>query len=390
MMIAAASLSLCGCLSFGSIATRGTTFDEGVGALQNRAILLNIARANHHDPLYFVSVGSATAQGQTDLRLAAPPVTTGPGLTTTEKQLTFGVAGSTWLDNQTSTNVQLGVFSTHDFYVGLMTPLQLSEVDLLLRQGFPRELVFYLVIAKARITPPNGRPFYLYNEPRDAARYALFVKAIEVAMEHGLTTEVVPAPSPASPPTQTVAGQSNGAGAIQFVLKPDTAAPPIQECFDRALATSAANDDFDQLISEKKVTPNLCGGGAHQTASQDVYLDGPDKPASQVEVIFRSTYGIFQYLGGIMNSTEAAAPTLVDYGIPGEVTPPGELLHIEKRSGLSGCFTAVTYDGESLCVPQDGAALENTKDVFDILTALLALKQSPGDLPASQSVLIAP
>jgi hypothetical protein len=289
--------------------------------------------------------------------------------------------------------VQLGVFSTHDFYVGLMTPLQLSEVDLLLRQGFPRELVFYLVIAKARITPPSGRPYYIYNEPHDAARYALFVGAIKIAMEHGLTTEVVPA-SPAapaaSPPPQTVAGESSG-GTIQFVLKENTAAPPIQECFDRALATDAANQEFDQLISAMKVTPNLCGVAAHPSASQDVYLDGPDKPPSKVEVVFRSTYGIFQYLGEIMNDAGPAAPALTDYGIPGEVTPAGELLHIEKRSAISGdCFTAVTYDGEPLCVPKDGEALQNTKDVFDILTALLALKQTPGDLPAPQAVLIAP
>jgi hypothetical protein len=31
-----------------------------------------------------------------------------------------------------------------------------------------------------------------------------------------------------------------------------------------------------------------------------------------------------------------------------------------------------------------------TKDIFNVLSVLVALKQSPGDLPATQSVLIAP
>jgi hypothetical protein len=39
-------------------------------------------------------------------------------------------------------------------------------------------------------------------------------------------------------------------------------------------------------------------------------------------------------------------------------------------------------------VPQESA--QTTKQVFNVLSALVALKQSPGDLPASQTVLVAP
>jgi hypothetical protein len=54
----------------------------------------------------------------------------------------------------------------------------------------------------------------------------------------------------------------------------------------------------------------------------------------------------------------------------------------------AGCFTAVNYGGKSYCVPQEST--QTTKQVFNVLSALVALKQSPGDLPASQAVLIAP
>jgi hypothetical protein len=48
----------------------------------------------------------------------------------------------------------------------------------------------------------------------------------------------------------------------------------------------------------------------------------------------------------------------------------------------TGCFTAVNYGGRGYCVPQERA--QTTKQVFNVL------KQSPGDLPASQTVLVAP
>ena len=375
-LAALAALPLAGCLSLGQVADRGTTFDQSVGELQNRAILLNIARASRHDPLYFVSAGSASATGSSDLRVGLPPVTFGPGLTVEQKQIAFGFGGSSSYDQNTNTNVSLGVYNTHDFYVGLMSSLRLDELDLLLRQGFPRELVYMLTIDKARITPPGGRPYYIYNDPRDPARYALFVRAIQTAMEHGLTTEVAPV-QPATPPSGGDAGK---------------APPPVvQQCFDRALATEAANAEFDQLSAAHPGGLDLCGTGATSGKSQAVYFDGPDKPPSQVEVVFRSTYGIFQYLGGIVAAPDAQTPQLLDYHIPGETTPAGPLLDVRRAGGVlgTGCFTAITYGGEHFCVPAEGD-MRNTKDVFGILVALLALKQSPGDLPAPQAVLLAP
>jgi hypothetical protein len=374
-IVLALSLPLAGCLSLGQVADRGTTFDQSVGELSNRAVLLNIARASRHDPLYFVSVGNAQATGSSDLRVGLPPVTFGPGLTVEQKQIAFGFGGSSSYDQNTNTDVQLGVYNTHDFYVGLMSPLRLDEIDLLLRQGFPRELVFMLTIDKARVTPPSGRPYYIYNDPQDPARYALFVRAIQTAMEHGLTTEIAPV-QPATP-----ASAETGKAVPQVV----------QQCFDRALATEAANAEFDQLSAAHPGMLDLCGSGAASGKSQAVYFDGPDKPPSQVEVVFRSTYGIFQYLGGVIAAPDAATPQLVDYHIPGETTPAGPLLQVSHGGGAlgTGCFTAVTYGGEHFCVPAEGD-MRNTKDVFGILVALIGLKQAPGDLPSPQAVLLAP
>ena len=190
--VCSSGLLLSGCLALGDIDRRATSFDEGVGSFQNRAILLNLARASLKEPMYFVSVGSTNAVGLEDFRASVPSFGEGPNLSATTRAFTFSPGGSTFLDNQTSTNTQMNVFSTHDFYLGMMEPLTLDEINLLLHQGYERELVFYLAIAKAKITPlgpdfkPNGPPHYIYNDPDgDAANYAEFAGHIELAMEAG-------------------------------------------------------------------------------------------------------------------------------------------------------------------------------------------------------------
>ena len=403
-------------MAAGSLATRGTSLDEGVGQMANRGILLNLARASRSEPLYFVSIGTIQAQGSSDLRLGAPAFTEGPAL--------FGAAGiaakqvvsggtSTYLDNTINTNFQMGVFNTQTFYEGMLQPLGLNDIDLLLHQGFSREMVFYLVIEKAKVTPcplqPGSDPCILYNDPSNPS-YLLFQGAIEAAMEHGLVTEVPQSTdslvAPANPNTdvgaagasaeahaavQQVAAQSTGemgrAGKIDFVLRSPVDEPKAQLCFERALSTVAAKKEFDQLTAEKK-PPFYCGTG-HKRGSAPLTVRLFDGRDYQIVVTTRSIYGMFNYLGGVMNTPAAKAPVLVDYHIPSETTPVGPLLTVTQGSVLGvGCFTSVTYGGKSYCVAQEGA--QTTKQVFNVLSALVALKQSPGDLPASQTVLVAP
>jgi hypothetical protein len=416
VVLVAISLLLSACVSAGSLATRGTTLDEGVGQMANRGILLNLARASRGEPLYFVSIGTIQAQGTTDLRLGAPAFTEGPAL--------FGVAGiaakqvlsggtSTYLDNTINTNFQMGVFNTQTFYEGMLQPLGLNDIDLLLHQGFSREMVFYLVIEKAKITPcplqPGSDPCIVYNDPSNPS-YLMFQGAIEAAMEHGLITEVPQSTESLVAPTdaatdqgaagaraatkaavEQVTAQSNGdigrAGSIDFVLRAPTDSPKAQLCFERALSTTAAKKEFDQLTAEKK-PPFYCGTG-HKRGSAPLTVRLFDGRDYQIVVTTRSIYGIFNYLGAVMNTPTKQQPVLVDYKVPSEVTPVGPLLTVTQGGILgTGCFTAVNYGGRGYCVPQESA--QTTKQVFNVLSALVALKQSPGDLPASQTVLVAP
>ena len=393
--LAATLLLLGGCVSSGSLTARGTSIDESVGTVSNRAILLNLARAAQGEPLYFVSINNVQAQGTSDLRLSAPGFIYGNGLTFVQRQLTFGSSGSSYLDNTINTNFQMGVFNTQAFYEGMLQPLGLNDIDLLLNQGYSREMIFYLVIEKAKITPcplQGAEPCILYNDPANKS-YPLFVGAIEAAMEHGLTTEVpVNTPSDsgavpvaAGPPPQVI-GQGGKVGDIDFVIKPADKPAQAQLCFERALSTVAAKAQFDELTKENK-PPFYCGSG-HKRTNTVLTVRLFDNKDYQIVVTTRSIYAIFNYLGGVMNVPTAQQPVLVDYNVPSETTPAGPLLTVTDAGRLGGCFTWARYGGRDYCVPQDGA--KTTKQVFNVLSALVALKQSPGDLPASQTVVVAP
>jgi hypothetical protein len=92
--------------------------------------------------------------------------------------------------------------------------------------------------------------------------------------------------------------------------------------------------------------------------------------------------------GDCSNQPLNAAPTICDYTTPDTPKPIGPVLVVQTDKLPGSCFTAVTYSKRRYCVPQGGRDLDMTKDAFNILISLLALKQSPGDLPTPQAVLL--
>ena len=134
--------------------------------------------------------------GTEDFKVGLPELTVGPHQALAQKDYILGGTASNdnnILDSNIVTSFQESVLNSKDFYVGLMSPLDLQDVDLLLHQGFARELIFDLVIAKVTITPkPSGEPFVVYNDPSDAKRFAVFQGYIREAMLHGLTTQSLP------------------------------------------------------------------------------------------------------------------------------------------------------------------------------------------------------
>jgi hypothetical protein len=376
---------LTGCLALGSLERRSDAINRGVAISQNDGLLLNLARASRMEPLYFTSTTGVHGSGSEDLNVSLPSLALGPGQSAVQKIYTIGATNL--LDSNTMTSFDVGVLGSKDFYSGMLTPLGPTDVNLLFSQGYSRELVLYLVVDRLKVTDvtdlkpgqdPALAPTSIYfNDPRSPT-FAIFKTFVDQAMLHGLTTEVVvpAAPKPAAPAAGGAAPPPPPAGA-----------PAARLCYDLALATDAAKKDF---------TPEspLCGVVAPAQATPTSAQAGPaqipvrigDKKL-EIVVYTRSIFGVFRYLGGLIQRDETAAVRLHHYAeLASEETFDGQLLVVQ--SSRQDCFAQATYRGVDYCVPNQGA--DDTKDIFNILDALLALKTSPGDLPATPTVRITP
>jgi hypothetical protein len=230
-------------------------------------------------------------------------------------------------------------------------------------------------------------------------------------MDAGLTTDVAAETKSdetssadkviATAPAPTSAG-SPTAGGVDFIIRPDTkSGPKIVECLDQALQSTEGRT-FVETLQKQHQPVHLCGEPTGGTQTSVVFW--PDSAGhfepQQVEIVFRSTYEIFRYLGALTDQQAPpgasdcsdqplhAPPTICDYTTPDAPKPIGPILRIETDKVLNSCFTAVTYSNRRYCVPKGGADLDMTKDAFNILISLIALKQSPGDLPTPQAVLL--
>jgi hypothetical protein len=100
------------------------------------------------------------------------------------------------------------------------------------------------------------------------------------------------------------------------------------------------------------------------------------------EIIPRSTFGIYQFLGKILAQQQE------DY-----LTLRGTLYSTEDRRlvavdrhGMGGCPVDVNYEEEYYCVPMHGA--ENTKRILGLLAQILALNTNVNDLAITPTAWI--
>ncbi len=359
----AAALSLAGCVAFGNITPHVDQIDQSIGSSLNRAILLNIVRASRDEPLYFTSISQVGGSGNADLKTGLPNISIGPAAAS--NQLVFTNAA----DNSESTNFQLGVLNSHDFYEGLLRPIDLVEANLLIHQGFSREMVFSVLVDKARIHS-GGAVREIRNDPADDD-FQEFQSYLQRALVYGLTIETYRMANPDLAGGRARGGTA-GAGAAGGG---QSAAPPFVNagklCFDPALA-DPANLGF------VNGSPAKCGdaSGTARSAMQALtfHIGGKDE---SFEVILRSPFQIFQYLGGMLAD-----------GTAGKVQIGGDHAGLEPllvvNAAGSPCFTDISYAGADYCVPDQGS--DRTRQVFSLLNQILALNTSTADLPVTTTI----
>lgn len=416
MLLACLSVTACA-FTDSTVDGRYDTINRSTDAARNQAILLNIVRASRAEPLNFVAfskIGGTTSAG---MGIGLPSFIVGPDRAPNQKQTSFG---NSTLNGSVSanSNFDIAILENRDFYSALLTPVDDVTLNFFERQGYPRELLFWLFADSVRVTQ-GAKTVEFRNEPSEEKSCETlgphrwcFVNYVDAAIDTGFRVE-----------TRVVERQQTGSdGRSRSVPKTEG-----RSCFDPVLADRAKREVEQGLRQRRPRTVAqglnpICGktpwpktdagdggrrkasGGAPDGMASNRLivqssppqerlpalrsLPGESGPrtypgAQQVfEISTRSTYGIYQYLGRILSEGAMSRVRLDEHG-----KEDAQVLTIIE-GGSVPCFTEVEDFGKHYCVPAEGA--ENTKRIISLLAQLLALKTPQSDLPFTPTVRLTP
>ena len=422
-----ACLPLLGCaFTDGTIDGRYDSINRSTDSARNQAILINIIRASKAEPLNFVAFSKVGGTTSTSMGVGLPSFIVGPDRLPNQKQVTLGnntLNGSV----SASSNFDIAILENRDFYTALLTPVDDETLNFFERQGYPRELLFWLFADSVRATGANGKAVEFRNEPTPEKSCELsvgpsgqprcFIDYVDAAIYSGFRVET----------RQIEKSVTSSDGKTKLVPKTEA-----RTCFDPVLADRAwqelnagrrhrrpslglggvspicgkwppsstktaggtrggggaggmsSNDAAPR--PDNKLIVGAYGPAARRSASPSTGGGAPVTPSSapriELEISPRSTYGIYQYLGRILAEN---AMTSVRLDTDGK--DDAQILTIIE-GGAGPCFAEADYEGKHYCVPTEGA--ENTKRIIGLLAQLLALKTPQTDLPFTPTVRVTP
>ena len=361
--------------------------------------------------------------------LGLPNFLVGPGFISGNANSLFTpgrdvVFGNTTASNTTavSSNFNVSTQETSTFYQGFLKPIDLQTLDYFIRQGYPRELLFWLFTDSFQLNVHGKLLGYHYAPPddfgcsREDPKHRCFVDWVRDATLSGLTVEEKTVQKSAASGGQPKSGEtpSSGSGKPQTTIY-------ARFCFNLVLAQQAA-----ALVPRAELLRNKRNADVH---TLDLYgsdltcgekgnwdpLAQQDKPQPDIlplkftrtaiifSIVPRSAYGVFEFLGTLMKMRRAeleaqagGPPLLIPAFIPPErqyaLEPPSlitvhedpQLLQVLRNLG-GDCFVHTWFRDGSYCVPEEAAT---TKRIFALLAQLIAIQTAAGDLSITPIVRV--
>lgn len=401
------------CAVVDPVDSRYDTVSRSLAKARNESIFLNLIRASHDYPLSFTTVANVTPTMTNTTNVALPTFLFGPRIPTgTTPLFTPGrdvIVNNTTAGNSTaiSTNFNVSTQETSAFYEGFLKPIDLTTLDYFIRQGYSRELLFWLFADSVEISA-GGKTFgYHYNPPTDygcpknQATALCFFDFIQIATASGLTVEEKTVQKSSG------GGKSGDSGGGSSSSKPTTTVYP-RFCFNPVLGQQAeramGSDRFNHIFSVLHMGPGAFNPkcGSKWDPQKEANTAQPDTFALSVgpstfRITPRSAYGVFEFLGMLikMQRDHPASPEGI-YIPPGrpEVTamPPElttvlddpKLITVRKDTGVP-CFSHTWFEDGDYCVPDDAAT---TKRIFSLLAQLIAIQTAAADLSITPVVRI--
>jgi hypothetical protein len=189
---------------------RYDTVNRSLSKARNESILLNIIRAGHDWPLSFTTIPQVNPSMQNVTTVGLPTFQVGPSykppatLTTASagyslgaplRDVIFGNQNNLTNALTVSSNFSVSSLETGTFYNGLLTPVSLHDLNYFIRQGYSRELLFWLFADTVEVVVGGRTHGFQYNPPDDYGcperepRRRCFREFIEIATITGLSVE---------------------------------------------------------------------------------------------------------------------------------------------------------------------------------------------------------
>ena len=167
--IVLSALTLSGCLSALTLNKAVISYDDAVTNALSKQLLINIARAQHHQPVHFTVVSNvaATFNFQTNAGMT-------PALAGASGKAILPLFGGSVAENPT---ISIAPIEGEEFTKRLLTPFEEGKLMLLLRQRVDIDLLLRLMAAELRIKE-KGREVAYRNLPSDRAGYEMFRRVV--------------------------------------------------------------------------------------------------------------------------------------------------------------------------------------------------------------------
>jgi hypothetical protein len=400
--------TLSACAVVDPVDHRADTISRSLATARNEAILLNLARASHDYPLSFVTIANVSPSMTNTTSLGLPNFLLGGSPHGIEPVFTPGrdiLVSNTTASNTmaVSTNFNMSTQETSAFYSGFLKPIDLTTLDYFLRQGYPREILFWLFTQSVEAVIPGHHPMLYrytppddYGCPRDDPKKRCFEQFVLIALYTGLTVEqrTVTAPPPSGGSAKASTAKSQSTSFFRFCFD------PLLADRDREMMGEAGRREFlqyvDFVLDERQLSPR-CGAPWDPRTTQNY----PQKDSFELKVgpvrlriKPRSAYGVFEFLGTQIKLQRDHPPPWRDANTWGraDVTEPPRMLTTHNDQSLfrvdfaaSSCFARTWFLEETYCIPEDAA---NTKHIFSLLAQLIAIETAATDLSITPTVRV--
>jgi hypothetical protein len=407
---------LTACAVIDPVDSRYDTVSRSLAKARNESIFLNLIRASHDYPLSFVTVANVTPTMTNTSSLGLPSFLFGPAagfgtaagsiasLPTSSpgRDVIFG-NGTASNSTAVSTNFNVSTQETSAFYEGFLKPVDLQILDYFIRQGYPRELLFWLFTDSVEINLGDRLLGLRYDPPNDYGcdpldkRHRCFRGFVVIAIAAGLTVEqktLLKASSGASNASKDGGG---GGGKTQATIF-------ARFCFDRVLARRAQAQMGQAWLDAQKELNASDTAFSPQCGSPWDPVKEALKPQGDTfnfsvgsykfKIVPRSAYGVFEFLGSLIKvERDKPQPAPDQADVPARALEPPTLLTVSDdrrlvtvvRDNTGYCFVRTWFFDGDYCVPESATT---TKRIFSLLAQLIAIQTAASDLSITPVVRV--